>query len=176
MSDPVFLPPAKELAFFRNITKEVASLFLREIEVHVIDRDETKHDELYGESKNHKHIHYHVRAQVELTPKKAVLKKFGLDEPRDLMVHIDVGLLEGLQEPDTGDLMTIDGEHYKVLDRYAVDYFGHQEQHLTWAYMCNRRRERSVDDTQPVDPQNPAGETTLPTHTEQEWFPGAEES
>lgn len=178
MADPVFFLPTKDLQFLRDITFEAGTLFLREIEVGIINRDTTAVDTLYGEAKNIEFQTYKIRALVEIMPKKAKLIKFGLDEDRDLLVYVDVGTLQksGEIQPQIGDYLLIEGERYKILETQALDYYAHQEQNFSFGYACNRYRERSIDDSVLVDESNPAGPTTKPVQTEKEWFPGAEES
>lgn len=195
---PQTLTPVSDIDFMRSITQEVSDLFFREIEVFPIDREATVVDSLYGESKNRKfRPSFFVRAQVELTPKKAVLTKFGLDEPRDLMINMDAGVLKrgtgvitkgqiealystasgGFPVPDVGDILVVQDEKYEVLDNIKIDYFWHSESNLTYTLMCNRYRgdkdNRSVADEVPVDPvANPTGPTQVPTYTTETDFPG----
>lgn len=168
---PFFTP--KDLDFFRGITLETSDLFFREIEVKLLKRSGLTVDDLYGETKNLSYDTYHVRAQVELTPKKATLKKFGLNEERDLMVTVDVGVLdrEELPVPDVGDLVIVQGENYKILDFFKADYFWHQEDNLTVVLMCERFHPRSVDDTELTDPYNPAGPSEVENYYDED-FPG----
>lgn len=196
MDQPVFFPiDDKDLAFFRAITQETGNLFFRLISFHIIDREATVSDPLYGESKNLKFIDFNVRAQTSIAPKKAELTPFGLDEKRDLVVNVDVGTLlygtgptatgqprgefskeaGGFPVPKIGDELTVDSELYKITEMSNIDYFAHQERNLTYSYACMRQRDRSVADTELVNPANPAGASQHVQNTEAEWFPGSED-
>lgn len=190
---PFFVPgTSKDVTFMKQLATESCQLFNREIQVKFINRVETPVDELYGETKNPVYDPFFVRANVELIPKKAKLTKMGIDEPRDLLVFINEGVLTigsgpaaevgsddpratelgGYPVPEPGDLFIVEDEEYKILDQQRWDYNWHTETYNTYAFSCERHRPRSVDDAVPVDPLlDPTGAHHVPTLTDND-FPG----
>lgn len=175
MAEPFFFLK-KDADFLQGIMAEVADLFLREVELRLINRTRTQVESLYTESKNIKYDSFICRAQVELTPKKAKLTKFGLDENRELIVYIEAAVLirDGIRTPSQGDVIVVEGEQYEILDEQKVGYFGHQENSFTYLFACNRLRDRSINDEQLVDANNPAGEVEVPHYVKDNDYPGEE--
>jgi hypothetical protein len=174
----------KDHDFFKSLTAEVSDLFFREVEIRVIDRDSTVVDPLYTESKNIKYKKFSVRAQLDIRPKQTTLKKFGLDEDRQLIVTIESSVLtrgdesypDGFPVPSEGDLMIVEGEAYEVMDEQRVDYWWHTESAFTHLFSLVRLRDRSIADQKPVDPANPAGPVEVPTYAgKHNPYPGEEE-
>jgi hypothetical protein len=190
---PFFVPGgSKDASFLQQISTESSDLYNREVRVKFLNREHTKYDALYGESKNEIYDDFYVRANVELTPKQARLTKMGIDEPRDLLVFLNVGVLKrgsgptaevgvgdicatehgGYPIPTPGDLFIIEDEAYKILDQQKWDYNWHTEEHNSFAFSCERLRDRSVFDARQEDPEtNPAGPMVFPIHTNTD-FPG----
>ncbi len=186
-----FFTPVSDINFFRQITLEASDLFFREIEFRV-PRDPVRVDKLYGEAKNIEYDVFLARAQTELTPKKATLTKFGLNEERSLMISIDTGIFKrgtgptpegeprqpfceedgGYPIPDVGTLVVVQGDVHKITDNIPEDYFWHTEDHLSYTLFAIRYHDRSIDDAQLVDPENPAGPREVPTYHEHTDFPG----
>jgi hypothetical protein len=180
----------KDLGFFRSVTKEAAHIFLRELHFHLIDRERTVKDKLYGEAKNIHYVDYWVRGKVEILPKKSILTKFGITEPRDLLVFVDVGVIKegtgdadgednrfardngGYPTPKEGDVIIVEGEPNIIVDVQKHDYYWHLEEHLTFMFGCNRKPERSINDALLVDEENVAGPSETPYYDD--YFPGEE--
>lgn len=182
MTAPTFLSE-KDQAFYKGLTAEVADLFLREVEVRIIDRDNTIVDPQYTESKNIKYKSYTVRCQMDIRPKKTKLTKFGIDEARDLIITIESAVLErgnedypeGFPVPGPGDVVLVTGDAYEIMDQQDVDFWWHTETAFTYMFTLNRLRDRSIEDSELVDPANPAGPTQVPTYADKyNPYPGEE--
>lgn len=182
MADPKFLSQ-RDLNFFKSMTAEVADMFFREVEFFIIDRENTVVDPEYTESKNIKYKSFSVRAQMDIKPNKAALKKFGIDETRDVMITVEKAVFErgnedypdGFPVPGPGDLAVIVGVKYKIMDDQEVDYWWHTETPFTHVFTLNRLRDRSIKDDELVDPANPAGPTQVPTYSYKDNpYPGEE--
>jgi hypothetical protein len=188
MPAPPKWTPSRDIDFYSRINLEAAQLYYREMQVHKLDRIATSMDERYYESKNVVYRPFNVRAMCVINPKKTMLKKFGLDDYRDLLVAIPVAVLrkgtgEGGDYPESaggfplpleGDLFVLEGEKYEVMDERREDYWWHTESNLTHTFVCNRLRDRSIDDEALVDENNPAGPVAVPKYSVAD-FPGEDD-
>jgi hypothetical protein len=180
--------PSSDINFYKRVSLEVANLYFREMKVHLIDRERTVVDPLYGESKNIHYTDFNIRAQCIIDPKKTVLTNYGLDDHRDLIVNIPKSVFEegtgaegdypmslgGFPLPLEGDIFILEDEWFRVMDETKIDYFWHEDKNLTHSFSCLRKRDRSVTDDVPVDENNTAGPTAVPKYTD-EAFPGEED-
>lgn len=89
---------------------------------------------------------------VEHQPSKQKLKKYSIDEQKEVIFHIPFCLLkkEGLvtrkrfRGADIGDLVVWDGSWYIVDAAHRGSYFGQRINHYYTAAICNRYRLNNV--------------------------------
>jgi hypothetical protein len=89
---------------------------------------------------------------IEHHPSKQLLKKYGIDEEREVIFHIPFTLLreKGLVTPrafrgvDLGDLVLWDGTWYMVYNAHRGSYQGQRINHFYTAAICNRYRLNNV--------------------------------
>lgn len=95
---------------------------------------------------------FNLRAIVEHHPSKQVLKRYGIDEVRDVIFHVpfqrlvDVGLVTPtrFRGIDIGDLFLWDGTWFIVLSTHREAYFGQTISSFFTSCACMRYRHNSV--------------------------------
>jgi len=86
-------------------------------------------------------------------PTKQLLKKYGVDEMREIIFHFPFSLLKekGLVNDvkfrglDIGDLIEWDGTFYIVWNVHRDTYFGESDRFFFTSGMCDRYRHDSID-------------------------------
>jgi hypothetical protein len=92
---------------------------------------------------------------VEHNPSKQMLKKFGIDELREVVFHFslkalrDAGLVTEakFRGVDLGDLVEWDGTWYIAHNVHRNSYFGQSDRFLTVSAFCDRYRLNTIDET-----------------------------
>ena len=93
-----------------------------------------------------------MRCLIEHEPPKQMLKKYGVDEQREIAFYIPFTILqeEGLVNEwrihgaDIGDLIVWDGSWYQIWNAYRDHYHGQRNRAFFIACFCNRFRHDSV--------------------------------
>lgn len=99
---------------------------------------------------------FNIRALVEHTPSKQLLKRYGVDEERDVLFHIPISVLTAnkltsewrVNGADLGDLIVWDGTWYQLENVHRGSYFGNRNlPHLiACAAVRYRHNSAGVDD------------------------------
>lgn len=95
---------------------------------------------------------FNIRVLVEHHPSKQLLKKYGIDEEREVLFHFPFEALEerGLvteerfRGVDIGDLVMWDGSWYIAVSVHREAYFGQTVSHFFTSISCKRYRHNSV--------------------------------
>jgi hypothetical protein len=95
---------------------------------------------------------FNLHALVEHHPSKQVLKRYGIEEEREVMFHVPFSVLEekGLVTDlrfrgiDIGDLFLWDGSWYISLSVHREAYFGQTVSNYFTTATCKRYRHNSV--------------------------------
>jgi hypothetical protein len=104
---------------------------------------------------------------IQHEPEKQLLKKYGIDEQRDIVFFIpfrefeEKGLISDWRPfgADIGDLIFWDGSWYQAWEAKRDSYFGQRDRVHFMACFCDRYRHNSVP-TEDVAPANPFGDET----------------
>jgi len=93
-----------------------------------------------------------MRCLIEHEPPKQMLKKYGVDEQREIVFYIPLSILEevGLVDDwringaDIGDLIVWEGSWYQAWNVYRDHYFGQRSKSFYIACFCDRYRHDAV--------------------------------
>lgn len=96
------------------------------------------------------------RCIIEHEPSKQILKRYGIDETRDVIFHLPLVLLKeaGLVNPirfrgiDVGDMAVWDNSWYVVRSAHRSAYFGQRTDHFFTAATCDRYRLNNIPTNQ----------------------------
>jgi hypothetical protein len=95
---------------------------------------------------------FNLRAIVEHHPSKQVLKRYGIEEEREVIFHVPFSVLEEIglvtdlrfRGIDIGDLFMWDGSWYIVLSVHREAFFGQTVSNYFTSSTCKRYRHNSI--------------------------------
>jgi hypothetical protein len=95
---------------------------------------------------------FNMKSLVEHEPSKQNLKRYGVDEERDVIFHIPISTFEvkelvsewRVNGADLGDLIVWDGTWYQIQNVHRGSYFGSRDLPHLIACAANRYRHNSV--------------------------------
>lgn len=108
--------------------------------------------EFFNEPADKDQRQFNLRALVEHHPTKQMLKRYGIDEEREVIFHFPFTVLESLglvtekrfRGIDPGDLVMWDGTWYITLSTHREAYFGQTISNYFTSTTCKRYRHNSV--------------------------------
>lgn len=112
----------------------------------ILDPEFLDNEELVDQRK------FNLECFVQHKPSKQLLKKYGIDEQREVIFHIPFSVLrdKGLvtdkrfRGSDIGDLVIWDGTWYMVYSSHRGSYFGQRVSHFFTAAVCDRYRLNNI--------------------------------
>lgn len=120
------IPDTYDVMVQKDYIREFSERTYPNVQLIRLNRDETVVDDLYMEAPARRFREpITLRAMVEHKPAQKALGKYGLDQTRDILVHIPTLFLGDVEylyaEPNDswmiGDLVKWGGDHYEVRDQ-----------------------------------------------------------
>lgn len=119
-------------------------------------------DLLYNETTGEYRVpgeRHDLPAYVRLNPSKWILKKYGMDTDREIMVWLSLDLLKKLGYfvlPNFGDFFLYQGEWYLITDQNPAYYYSNTERYTAISCFGRKFRQSSLD-TAPLVPSEGGG-------------------
>lgn len=153
---PFFLPPRDKNILARQ-SNDLFKLAVSSITYFVRENsDKEPEDFLYLESAEQELVlgtKYSTRAFVKKVPLKATLKKFGLEEARDIYVEFRKDDLKrrSLPEPVVGSYFIVEKEFYKVTENSNDDYVDHYDHNINYSILGMKVKNSSFKEFEAVE-------------------------
>jgi len=86
-------------------------------------------------------------AYVHLEPRKSRLKKYGIEDHRDLLIYFSIAELDrlSLKKPRTGCVVVIEKEYYLITDVIPQNYLGHTGKYSTLVAFGVKQKVSSIE-------------------------------
>ena len=141
----IFLPPAPDVDLHRHFNREYWIRHFPRVGWMELDRVETVEDELYHEAvKQEFKEPIFIPAYIEINPSAQELQKWGIDEPKEVMLRFSTVVLQdfnlGVSDIRIGDKIVWDNIEYEIMTHHRDKYWFNQV--IPFEIMCTLNRYR----------------------------------